>query len=414
VKPAKLLQAHCFDDFRCIGAECEDNCCVGWNIHVDKSTYDKYQNCTDPHWATPLQTLIKINEKSSNQEDFSRIVLNGATCPFLSEGLCSIQQQLGEDYLSNMCATYPRVINRVDEVLQRSLDLSCPEAARKVLLDSTPIEFYDSEYQEGAIHHREFPALDTSLLGQAPEPYRVYRDTRRLVIALLQHRAFPMWERLFLVGCLVERLDEAASQGWDGAAPLHSGIWNDLPSKSSAPPTAQLETVLEMIVARIGSDPASRRFFECYSEFMHGIKWTSKSSMEEIGARYDEARAQDYASFIQRHDYMLENYLVNYAHLNLFPFGIPAGTQRLRGGSGPLPLARQYMFLIACYAITRTLLIGMSAFHKSALDSSHLVKLVQSCTKTFEHSLTFPQRVIEILTGKSMTTPSSLCTLTRD
>ena len=44
-----------------------------------------------------------------------------------------------------MCSAYPRVMNVVDDVLQRSLDLSCPEAARMVLLDPNPMEFDDDE-----------------------------------------------------------------------------------------------------------------------------------------------------------------------------------------------------------------------------------------------------------------------------
>ena len=29
-------------DFRCIGKDCIDSCCVGWNINIDKETYKKY------------------------------------------------------------------------------------------------------------------------------------------------------------------------------------------------------------------------------------------------------------------------------------------------------------------------------------------------------------------------------------
>src|SRR5579872_1594349 len=129
----KLLQPGYFDAFHCIGGDCEDTCCVGWTVHVDKPTYDKYQNCSDPELGPSLRTLITINEKSSNDDDYAQIVFTAAGCSFLSEGLCSIQQRLGESHLSNMCATYPRVMNRVGEVVQRSLDLSCPEAARVAL-----------------------------------------------------------------------------------------------------------------------------------------------------------------------------------------------------------------------------------------------------------------------------------------
>jgi lysine-N-methylase len=163
MKPEKLLQPGYFDAFQCIGSACEDTCCVGWIVHVDKSTFDKYQKCSDPECGTSLRTLITINENSSNDDDYAKIAFNEPGCPFLSESLCSIQQRLGEEYLSNMCATYPRVMNRVDEVLQRSLDLSCPEAARVALLDPKPMEFSEQEYGDGgSIRLGSLPSLDTS------------------------------------------------------------------------------------------------------------------------------------------------------------------------------------------------------------------------------------------------------------
>ena len=133
MKPARVLRPGYLDAFRCIGSACEDTCCIGWNVHVDHSTYDKYRACSDSDLGPSLHSLITINEQSTNDDDYAKIALDGAACPFLADGLCSIQKRLGEEYLSNMCATYPRVMNRVDDALHQSLDLSCPEAARVVL-----------------------------------------------------------------------------------------------------------------------------------------------------------------------------------------------------------------------------------------------------------------------------------------
>ena len=32
--------------FKCIGSECVDTCCAGWDINIDEDTYKKYSNCT--------------------------------------------------------------------------------------------------------------------------------------------------------------------------------------------------------------------------------------------------------------------------------------------------------------------------------------------------------------------------------
>jgi lysine-N-methylase len=404
MKPMKLLQPNYFDAFHCIGAACEDTCCIGWLVNVDKTTYDRYQTCSGSELASSLHTLITINEKSANDDDYARVVLNGAMCPFLSEGLCSIQRQLGEEFLPNMCATYPRIRNSAGDVLQQSLDLSCPEAARLALLDARPIEFAEKEYTDGSIRPGNFPALDTSGM-------REFREIQRLVIGLLQNRSHVLWKRLLLLGWLCEELDAGSTMD---AIRAHLDSFDEgALAERPVQPAAQVEVVLELIVARITADTTPRRFIECYQEFMSGIQWTPQSTMDEIGDRYAEAYAQHYVSFMNRHEHMIEHYLVNYAYRTLFPFGLPESNLRLRNDRVPSSIAAQYMLLIACYAITRTLLIGMSGFHKSALSADHVIKLVQSCTKTFEHSITYPGRVIELLADKAMTTPSSVGVLVR-
>ncbi|HWZ33842.1 MAG TPA: flagellin lysine-N-methylase [Bryobacteraceae bacterium] len=422
MKPENVLQPHYFDAFHCLGSDCEDTCCIGWNVHIDKRTYAKHQNCSDSQLGSSLHTLITINEKAPNDDDYAKIVLNGVACPFLSEGLCSIQVRLGEEYLSNMCATYPRVTNRVGDVLHRSLDLSCPEAARVLLLNPEPIEFDEAELSDASVRLASVPALDTSGRRESPDRYRFFRAVRRMVISLLQSRSYPLWRRLFLLGCFCVKLDETvAASGGDHGDVLQAYVDNlnndasgDLLTSSRMDPTAQLETVLELIVARISTDFNPRRFLECYQEFMNGIQWTSKSTMDQIGVHYAEAYSAHYAPFMSRHEHILEHYLVNYAHRTLFPFGLPESNQRLRNERVSSPILAQYMLMIANYAITNTVLIGMAGFHKSAFGTEHVIKALQSCTKTFEHSATFPGRAIEMLAEKAMTTPASLCVLIRN
>jgi lysine-N-methylase len=421
-KPAKLYQPAHVNSFHCIGSACEDTCCVGWTIHVDKSTFGKYQACSDSHFGSSLQTLVQINQKSASDDDYAHIALSAATCPFLADGLCSIQHRLGEAYLSNMCATYPRVMNRVGDGWRLSLDLSCPEAARVVLLNPEPISFEDAAYREGSIRPGTIPSLDISGLKASPEPYGLFTEIQRFVISLLQDRSYPLWKRLFRVGLLCAKLDDVERGEWGpdsmGALQqhingLHHNALSDLLEKCPADPKKQLETVLDLVVARITTDASPRRFFECYQEFMEGIHWTSKSTMNEMANCYTEAFQQHYAPFMNRHEHLLEHYLVTYVHRTLFPFGIAESNQRMRVDRVPSVITARYMLMVAYYAITQTLLIGNAGFHKSSFGAAHVLKAIQSCAKTFEHSITYPARVIGMLAEKSMTAPASLCVLFR-
>lgn len=43
----------------------------------------------------------------------------------LEDGLCSIHKELGEEFLCNTCAIYPRSLTQVGGIKEKSLTLSC-------------------------------------------------------------------------------------------------------------------------------------------------------------------------------------------------------------------------------------------------------------------------------------------------
>src|SRR5579863_2461440 len=139
----KLIRPQYVTEFHCLGSDCVDTCCRGWDVTIDKATYDRYQKLP----ATPLKLLmhsdITVNARETEDATYAQVTLTEAqTCPFLStERLCRIQQAYGEDYLSTTCAIYPRARNLVDGALEMSLFMSCPEAARLALLNPNAMQF---------------------------------------------------------------------------------------------------------------------------------------------------------------------------------------------------------------------------------------------------------------------------------
>jgi lysine-N-methylase len=416
----RVRQPRHYESFHCLGADCEDTCCNGWRVMIDRHTYDLYQNCSNPELQPSLTSLITINTSSTNDDDYASITPNGTECPFLSDGLCSVQQKLGEDYLSKLCATYPRVMNVVDGVIERSLETSCPEAARIALLDSHPMEFDESQEGTGSARLGSVSVLVTSGSQYPDKPYRHFHEVRRLVLSLLQNRHYPLSSRLIILGHLCDKLHEmAAARDQDGvpdimrgyAEAIDHGLFNDLLSRCVAQTTRQLEIVLELIVCRITSDFTPRRFLECYEEFMHGIEWRPESAMAEIGIRYAEAHQQYYAPFMRQHEYVMERLLVNYVYKTLFPFGPQESTQKLSIYRRDSSIPAQYILMAVHYAILKAILIGMSAYHKSDLSTGHLIKLIQSYAKAFEHSTAFPALADGILAGKGMKNAASMAML---
>jgi lysine-N-methylase len=183
---------------------------------------------------------------------------------------------------------------------------------------------------------------------------------------------------------------------------MEQGLFNESLGQLQPRPAAQLETVVELIVSRIGSDFTSVRFRECYQDFMHGLEWTPESSMQNIERCYASAYSQYYAPFMSQHEYMLEHYLVNYVHGRLFPFGPQETSQNLSVEKVINTIGKQYMLMATNYALIRTMLIGIAGFSKTQFGAAHVIKVVQSCAKTFEHSVAFPARALDILSEHGM------------
>ena len=353
---------------------------------------------------------MTINTENSTDDNYARITLPGSGCPFLAEGLCSIQKKLGEEYLSIMCSAYPRVMNVVDDVLQRSLDLSCPEAARIVLLDPNPMRF---DEDEGAAHDPRLGSLSVSTVRQRAvptNPTSIFGRFEASSFGSCNTARIRLWKRLVILGSLCDQLQEMAAAGENSQS--SGSVWKPIATAWSAAcstealnshvaqPAKQLELVLELIVGRISSDFTAPRLLSCYQKFMQAMEWTAESSMTDIGRRYAAADAQYYEPFMSRHAHMLEHYLVSYVHRTLFPLGPQESTRGLSVHHIANTIRDQCLLMMVYYAIVQTLLIGMAAYHKEQFGTVEAIQVIQSFTKAFEHSTSFPERALKILAEK--------------
>ena len=421
-KPSKWLQPRSFHAFRCIGADCEDTCCSGWLVNIDKGTYDTYQTCEDAEMGPRLRELVTLNPASTSSSSYGRIGLAGASCPFLDGGLCGIQNKLGEPYLSIVCSRFPRVLNVVDDVLQRSLDLSCPEAARLMLLDPAAMQF---DEEEGSTHDSRMGELSelTTADESSRKPYPYFREIRAFAIELLQYRAYPLWKRIVILGSFCDQLEQLSAAGQNAQVPaavqwFRQGIGSNLLDQAihlhSPKPVLQLGILLELIVARITGEFVSPRFLTCYQEFKDGIEWGPESSMEEIGQRYAAAYGEHLAPFLRRYAHLLEHYLVSYVHRTLFPLGAQKGAGEPRGDKGAETVREQGLLMLVYYGVVQTVLTGMAGFHRAELDPAHVIRLIQSVSKAFEHNLSFAGKALKILAEKGVRNCAAMAILLRN
>lgn len=118
---------NCFKDFECLKGECTETCCRGWDISVDGQTYLKYSSLGG-YFAE------KIVENIKKDRSGYRFKNKNGRCPFLNDnGLCDIQSELGEEYLSVVCFNHPRFFVDFGNDRDISFSFSCPKVCDLLL-----------------------------------------------------------------------------------------------------------------------------------------------------------------------------------------------------------------------------------------------------------------------------------------
>ena len=182
-----------FSQFKCDGKFCESRCCKNWRVAVDGAAYSKY--CGIENEATRQAILSEI-ERTDDQRHFIKMKADW-TCSFLDDDyLCKIQKHCGEEYLTAICHSYPRVSYKLGDVLEQSLTLTCPIAARLILLPKSPIEFEEVEVEQP----RSLFDWTNKLSISAEEAISL----QATAISILQDRRFNLNERLLRLCLLLQ------------------------------------------------------------------------------------------------------------------------------------------------------------------------------------------------------------------
>ncbi|MBU5441014.1 flagellin lysine-N-methylase [Paenibacillus sp. MSJ-34] len=368
-----------FEDFRCIGQDCEDSCCYSWKIIVDRPTYDLYKNLKDGDFSEKMEQHI-VNQENGFDGSYATIKLNedNGGCPFLeNSGLCSIHRQLGDQYLSKTCATYPRTLNIVNRNLEISTTLSCPEAARLALLNKEGIRFI---YHETEIADNNY-VDNFDARGKKLEHIGYFSKLRSFAIELIQTRKYPFEQRFWILGLFLQKVQEYLDQNRADhilsliqtySNYLQQGVFDSLFAQIPVHHDVQIKMFLAMHEKRLASR-TGQRYKECLDEMLEGIGYKEDSDIESLKQKYGEAYTRFYEPFMQEHEYILENYTVNYMFKNTFPY------------SPGRSVFEDYIILVVNISLIKMHLAGMAGYHRG-LTLDICVKLIQSLAKTVEHS----------------------------
>lgn len=413
MRQTRMILPQYAERFSCIGSACEDTCCAGWSVPVDEASYRKYKSLPDG----PLRSLIDSSfllaadgAEKTDAAHFAKIrIFPSGACPCLSEErLCRIQMELGESYLCRICATFPRDVQTVDGLKAVGLSLSCPEAARLVLLNRNLLPS-----TAGADYRMTW---DETVTGQPLRSY--FWPIRALALDLIQNRQYALWQRMFLLGTFSRRLEALVRGELQRSVPdlmsdfVRAVSTRDLCAAMEKIPAnlpLQLEIVFRLIAQRVSNSYVSPRMHEVLNTFCEGIGHSLAASMESQVARYADAYGRSFSPFFSRHPHILENYLTNAVLRGVFPLAF-----RPPSFQGELEPARTFAKIVLPFALIKGLLIGVAGARGRKFCPADVVKTVQVAHKHFEHDPQFLRKAHAMLEERNLDDAYGLTMLLRN
>ena len=170
-----------YKEFECIADKCEDTCCAGWQIVIDKKTLKKYTKIKGD-FRKRIFASVNWLQGTFKQDKNKR-------CAFLNErNLCDLYLSQGEEGFCRTCREYPRHTEEFEGVREITLSISCPEVARMLMNRMEPVAFISHE-KEG---EEEFEDFDPFL-------FSILEDARKEMISILQNRELAITGRILLI-----------------------------------------------------------------------------------------------------------------------------------------------------------------------------------------------------------------------
>jgi len=377
-------------EFKCIGGICEDNCCIGWDVDIDKSTFKQYYKVQDKDMKKMFQKNVYNNNNYCYAEvDYGQVKLkDGKRCPFLDEdNYCIIHSKLGEEYLSNVCTSLPRITNKINGYYEMSLDVACPEAARILLLKKGGIEFTESEETLGK--HILSSNIDTKSKEFSNSPIKYLKELRSFSIKIIKNRKFDLSKRLFILGNFSEKLQEELDCNYNGVSKFINeyeiNSVNDSYEKDTLNYTFQVSFFKKMIDdLNVFNEVDSISFQEYTKELIAGFNFTETKDINKYSEVYKKGFDCYFKKFINENSYIFENYLVNFMYKNLFPF---SETESVFDG---------YIMLLIRYSFIRFYLVGIFLFNEDA-SPDNMVRFIQVFSKTIEHHKTYLVDILDYI-----------------
>jgi len=393
-------------DFRCLGAQCEDHCCYGWDVNVDQKSYERYRRLPSTGLGARIQKALERNRKDPCEARYAKFRRKTETCPFLSpKRLCRIHAELGEDFLPDTCALFPRHLRARESWVEVSASMACPEIARRVLASPQAVEMIDLCLDPADRMPR---GVESALPSDAEATGFLLRG---FAVELLKDRRHALWQRVLLLGFLLETvgsqppsLTGAAMESLlDGfARRMASGELMGLMESAPVLTGLQLQLV-ERLYDELLPTVRVKAFKACVEACFGGLDPSGAGIFsQDIVRRYDAAYRERYFPFFENNGFMLENFLIHYLWHHDFCFH-----QGRRAYD-------DYVTMVLHFAMLKTCLIGLAARQHEEMNGEMVRRVMYALTKVVEPDARFRNYALGLLAGSGCTDLMHLAVLIKN
>ncbi|NFO04373.1 hypothetical protein FDB23_09655 [Clostridium botulinum] len=388
-KKVLVLQPDYVKNFICIGNKCEYDCCSGWDIGIDKKTFKKYRkiNLNKPIKRLINENIIKEKECVDNSVYAKiRLVEETKTCPFLNDKkLCEIYIQCGEEYLSNTCNQYPRILNTVDGIFERTCYTSCPEITNLFFNDE--LMTFDQIYDEIDMKKSTL-SMDLNTDSEIIT-HKNFWILREISIDIMQNRNFTLEERMFILGLVINKVEKDIKSGENDIKKVVNDVLSTYYNRNINKYLEQLEFkdivkkdfINLLFNTNFKNENTIINYRNLFTEFFDGID----SYGEDIESRfktYEKGYNSIYLNFFKDKEHILENYFVNDMFYNLFPV------------KRELNLFEEFSVLAIKFAILKILLVGVGIYH-GKLNEDIVKRTLYLYSRNLEHASKYTDRILE-------------------
>ncbi|MCE5220766.1 MAG: flagellin lysine-N-methylase [Clostridium sp.] len=377
----KILKPFYYDDFKCIADKCKDSCCIGWTVHIDKKSYNKYKKVKGDFGRSLNKNIVR-NRKDLNDLAYGKMKLNSSRCPLLSEdNLCELYINLGKDYLCNTCKIYPRMVRKYGEIYEKYLTLSCPEVARIISsfnnpfsfnLDDEPLTDFEKEYISEEKYNNKL--------------YNLLWEARSLSIEIAQFREIEIWKRLLFIKLVEEKIQNIINTSeYDQADNLINSLRESVIDSRIIESLDEIKKVDKVkllfistfLKARSNSGITNNTFFSLLFDFNVLVNEKSEDEVLELL----ENKEKEFNEYFKEKEYILENYIV----YNLYNNYMKALYSK--------DLNKEIVRLILSYSVIKVLLIARWSKSDKLLKEEDIIDVLYSFSRVLEHS----EKFIEII-----------------